>query len=158
MRGFILGAALAACIAGSALRQTPAGSVEAMAAISHFTEAVNQGDMAGALGYFGPSPTVVDDLAPYRWQGAGAGGAWMAAMGANAEAKGITVINMRLAKASRVEVDRDKAYAVVPGVLTFTFRDGHTEHADGLLTFALQQTAGAWKIDVLTWTGPREKP
>jgi ketosteroid isomerase-like protein len=156
MRGSIVGIVLAVSLAGQALAQTPGAAVEA--AINHFTEAVNHGDMAGALGDLGPAPTIVDDLAPYRWQGAGAGGAWMAAMGANAQAAGMTVISMRIAKASRIEVSGANAYAVVPGVLTFTFKDGHSEHADGLLTFALQRAGEAWKIDALTWTGPRAMP
>ena len=160
MRGSIVGFALAVCVAGQALAQAPsaAASVEAMATIIRFTDAVNRGDTPGALGHFGQSPTIVEDLAPYRWRGAGAGGAWMAAMGANAQAKGMTVINMRLGKASRIEVDGDGAYAVVPGVLTYTFKDGHAEHADGVLTFALQRAEGAWKIVALTWTGPPAKP
>jgi ketosteroid isomerase-like protein len=160
MRVSIVGLVLAACLAGPALAQAPAptGSAEAMAAITRFTDAVNHGDMAGALGYLGQAPTVVDDLAPYRWQGPGAGAAWMGAMGANAQAKGMTVINMQIAKATRIEVDGASAYAVVPGVLTFTFKDGHSEHADGVLTFALQRVGEAWKIDALTWTGPRAVP
>jgi ketosteroid isomerase-like protein len=146
-------------MAGQALAQAaaPAAPVEAMATITRFTDAVNRGDMAGALSYLGPAPTVVDDLAPYRWQGPGAGGAWMAAMGANAQAKGMTAVNMRLGKASRIEVDGAGAYAVVPGVLSYTFKNGHAEHADGLLTFALQRAEGGWKIDALTWTGPPAK-
>jgi len=156
MRGSMVGIVLAASLAGQALAQTPGAAVEATT--NHFTDAVNHGDMAGALGDLGPAPTIVDDLAPYRWQGAGAGGAWMAAMGANAQARGMTVINMRIAKASRIEVSGAGAYAVVPGALTYTFKDGHTEHAEGALTFALQRLGEAWKIDALTWTGPREKP
>jgi ketosteroid isomerase-like protein len=158
MRVSIVGLVLAACLAGPALAQAPAEGSAAMAAITRFTDAVNRGDAPAALGYFGPSPTIVEDLAPYRWQGPGAGGAWMAAMGANAQAKGMTVINMQLAKATRIEVDGGGAYAVVPGLLTYTFKDGHTEHADGMLTFALQRVGEAWKIDALTWTGPRAKP
>ena len=156
MRTAVLGLALALSLASGALAQAPPGSTEALAAITRFTDAVNHGDASTAVAAFAPSPTVIDDLAPYRWQGPNAGGAWMAAMGANAQAKGMTLINMRLLAPSRIEVDGASAYAVVPGVLTYTFKDGHTEHADGVLTFTLQQAGGAWKIDTLTWTGPRE--
>jgi ketosteroid isomerase-like protein len=158
MRVSIVGFVLAACMAGQTLAQAPAGALEPMAAITRFTDAVNRSDMAGALNYLGPSPTLVDDLAPYSWQGPGAGGAWMAAMGANAQAKGMTVINMRLGEASRIEVEGAAAYAVVPGVLTYTLKDGHQEHADGVLTFTLHRAADGWKIDALTWTGPRARP
>jgi len=156
MRALVLGLALALSLTSGALAQAQAGPTEAMATITRFTDAVNHGDAATAVAAFGPSPVIVDDLAPYRWQGPSAGGAWMAAMGANAQARGMTLINMRLLAPSRVEVDGASAYAVVPGVLTYTFKDGHTEHADGVLTFTLQQAGGAWKIDTLAWTGPRE--
>ena len=160
MRSSIVGFALAVCIAGQTLAQpaAPAGPVEVAATITSFTEAVNRGDVSGALSYLGPNPTIVDDLAPYRWQGAGAGVAWVVAMAANAQAKRMTLIDMRLGKASRIEVDGAVAYAVFPGVLTYTFKDGHTEHAEGVLTFALQRAEGGWKIDALTWTGPPAKP
>jgi ketosteroid isomerase-like protein len=158
MRGSIVAFALAACLAGQALAQAQPGPMDVMATITRFTDAVNGGDMPGALGYLGPSPTLVEDLAPYRWQGAGAGVAWIAAMAANAQAKGITLINMRLGTASRIEVESASAYAVLPGALTYTFKDGHAEYADGVLTFALQRTDAGWKIDALTWTGPPARP
>lgn len=157
MRHSIAGFALALCLTGQALAQAPVPA-DPMAAIAGFTDAVNRNDMAGALTYLGPSPTIVDDLAPYRWQGPGAGGAWMAAMGANAQAKGMTTINMKLGKANRVEVEGTTGYAVVPGVLSYGFKDGHAERADGVLTFAVQRAGGGWRIDALTWTGPSPKP
>jgi ketosteroid isomerase-like protein len=157
MRGSVLGLTLAFALVGGALAQPSAGSAEPMATITRFTDAVNKGDAPGTLAAIGPNPVILDDLAPYSWQGPGAAGAWLTAMGANAQAKGMTQINMRLLQATRIEVEGANAYVVVPGVLTYTFKDGHTEHADGVLTFALQQQAGgAWKIGALTWTGPRE--
>ncbi|MDB5423960.1 MAG: hypothetical protein JWQ29_1376 [Phenylobacterium sp.] len=151
----IFGLALALGVAGHAPAQVAAGAAAPIAVVTGFVEAVNRGDAPAALGALGPSPTLVDDLAPYSWQGPGAGGAWLGAMGRNAQAQGMTVINMRPLKPTRVDVEGASAYAVVPGVLTYTLKDGHTEHADGVLTFTLQQAGGVWKIDTLVWTGPR---
>ena len=114
MRHSIAGFALALALAGQAAAQAPAAA-DPMAAMTGFTDAVNRNDMAGALTYLGPSPSIVDDLAPYRWQGPGAGGAWMAAMGANAQARGMTTINMKLGKASRVPPGRGGVPCNRPG-------------------------------------------
>jgi len=113
-----------------------------------------QAEMDKAMGYYAPAATVVDDLPPYRWTGPGAGGAWLTAMGANAQKLGISGIEMRVAQVTRVDVAADHAYAVAPGRLSLTYKDGHVERAEGQLAFTLTRTPGGWKIDTQTWTGP----
>jgi hypothetical protein len=39
--------------------------------------------------------------------------------------------------------------------LSYTLKDGHSEHADGLITVLLQQVGADWKIDTLIWSGPQ---
>ena len=145
---------LAAAVAQA---QVVAGSGPVVATITRMTDAVNKGEMATAFGAFTASPWIVEDATPYRWQGPGAPQAWIAAMGANADAHGITAIEMKLSAPTRVEMAGDQAYAIVPGRLSFTMKDGHAEHADGLLTFTLQRASGDWKIDSLVWSGPQAK-
>lgn len=143
--------------AGRASAQPAAAPTAVMATVSRMTDAVNRGDMPTAFAAFTASPTIVEDLPPYRWQGPGTPQAWIAGMGANAEAHGITAINMRLAPATRIDVTDDRAYVIVPGLLSFKLTDGHSEHANGFLTVLLQRTGGDWKIDTLIWSGPRTK-
>jgi ketosteroid isomerase-like protein len=143
--------------AGGAQAQVMAGSAPVVAVINRMTDAVNKGEMATAFAAFTASPWIVEDGAPYHWQGPGAPQAWIAAMGANADAHGMTAIDMKLSAPSRVEVSGDQAYAVVPGRLSYTMKDGHSEHADGILTFTLAQSAAGWKIDSLVWSGPQAK-
>jgi ketosteroid isomerase-like protein len=129
-----------------------------MATITRMTDAVNRGDAPTAFAAFTPGPTIVEDLAPYRWQGPGTPQAWLEGMAANAQAHGFTAINMKLAAPTRIEVTGDRAYAIVPGVLSYTLKDGHSEHADGLITALLQRFAADWKIDTLIWSGPAARP
>jgi ketosteroid isomerase-like protein len=150
-----LGLSLAA---GASTAQVAPGSGPVLATITRMTEAVNRGEMPTAFAAFSASPSIVDDGAPYRWQGPDAPKAWLEAMGANAQAHGMTAINMKLSAATRVEIDGNRAYAIVPGLLSYVMKDGHSEHADGLLTFILLKSAGDWKIDTLVWTGPQAKP
>jgi ketosteroid isomerase-like protein len=142
-------------VAGAADAQLAAGSGPVLAIVTGMTEAVNRGDMPKAFAAFTASPWIVEDGAPFRWQGPGAPQAWIASMGANAQAQGMTAIDMKLSPATRVEITGDRAYAIVPGRLSYTMKDGHSEHADGLLTFTLVRTAGDWKIETLIWSGPQ---
>jgi ketosteroid isomerase-like protein len=153
-----LAAALLSLIAAAATAQPAHAPGDVMSTITRMTTAVNHGEMPTAFAAFTANPTITDDLAPYRWQGAGAPQAWITAMGANAQARGIAGIDMQLSAATRVEVADDRAYALVPGRLTFTMKDGRKERADGLLTFTLQRSAAEWKIDTLAWSGPPAKP
>ena len=143
--------------AGSVQAKPVAGSAPVMAAISAMVTAVNKGEMATAFAAFTDNPSIVEDLAPFRGQGPGAPQAWIGGMGANAEAHAITTINMRLSPPTRMIVTDDRAYAVVPGRLSYKMKDGHSEHANGLLTFTMVRQAGAWKIDGCVWSGPAAK-
>lgn len=153
MHRLLVSIGVAATLAGTGVCARDSGSAAVMTSIRAFTDSVNHGDMAAALGYFTANPSIIEDLAPYRFTGPQAGTSWINAMGANAQAHGFTGIDMKLSSATRIEVTADRAYAIVPGVLTFTMKDGGTKRAAGTLTFALQQVDRAWKIDAMTWTG-----
>ncbi|HEY0437137.1 MAG TPA: nuclear transport factor 2 family protein [Phenylobacterium sp.] len=156
MRLTVLAVALGLAMgAGAASAQLAPGAAPVIAVINRMTDAVNHGDAATAFAAFTPAPMIVEDLAPFRWQGPGAPQAWLEGMGANAQAHGITTINMKLSPPTRVDVGADHAYAIVPGRLSYGLKDGHSEHADGLLTFVLLQSGGEWKIDSLIWSGPQ---
>ena len=131
---------------------------EVVGAIDRFTAAVNRGDFEAARTAFSPSPTITEDLAPFHWGGEGAVGAWMAAMGANAGRMKASGISMQISPASRVEVEGGRAYAVVPGVLTYSFLSAPPQRAGGTLTFSLSKVGTAWRIDTMTWTGERLHP
>jgi ketosteroid isomerase-like protein len=135
----------------------PTQEAAVTATINRMTDAVNRGDMPTAFAAFTAAPMIVEDLAPYRWQGPGTPQAWIEGMGANAQAHGITTINMKLSPPTRVEIAADHAYAIVPGRLSYVLKDGHSEHADGLITVLLLQSGADWKIDTLIWSGPQAK-
>ncbi len=143
-------------IAGVALAQDQ-GQAAVLASVQAFTDAVNREDIPAALSHFTANPSIIEDLAPYRFAGPEAGANWIKAMGDNAEAHGVTGIEMKLSPATRVDVSADRAYAIVPGLLTFTMKAGRRQTAAGTLTFALQRSDAGWKIDAFTWTGMSPK-
>ena len=87
--------------------------------ISSFVDAVNEGRSDSALARLTPDVTIVEDLAPFRWQGRSAGTDWLRAMGDNAQRSGIMAISMQLGIPSRVEVEGRSGYAVIPGLLIY---------------------------------------
>lgn len=121
--------------------------------IARFVDAVNCGDQAGAIGCFATDATIVEDIAPFRWQGADACARWMAAMWENAQRMELTGVTMELGPATRIAVDGDFAYALFAGTLRLMAPDGELR-SDGQLTFALDAGGNGWRIGAMTWSGP----
>ena len=132
--------------------EAPAADKAVVASISELVAAVNRGDQPAALAHFTPDATITEDVAPYRWQGPDAGAGWMKAMFENSQKAGMTEVVMTLGAPTHVQVEGDRAYAVMPGALTLKGK-GQTLHATGVLTFALQKTANAWRIGLMSWGG-----
>jgi ketosteroid isomerase-like protein len=127
------------------------------AAVSGLVDAVNRSDFAAACDFFGDAAVIVEDIAPFRWEGPGAASAWLQAMGENAARLGIGAIAMTLGPCIRIEVDSGAAYALFPGQLKLSQTDADFL-SDGMLTFTLKETAGRWLIDTLAWSGPEPAP
>jgi len=127
-------------------------AAEVVVAIKDFVGAVNRGDQDRALALLTKDVTIMEDLAPYRWQGPTAGAEWLVAMNENAQREAITGIFMQLGRATRVEVEGPHAYAIVEGHLTYN--GVKLLHSHGTLTFALVKEQRGWLISAFAWTGP----
>lgn len=136
---------------------SPAEATEIVATITRFTDAVNAGNQQVAIAHFTADASITEDVAPYRWQGPGAGAQWLLAMWENGQRAGLANIAMTLGVPTRVEVSGDHAYVVLPGALTFEM-GGQPHRDDGTLTFALQKSEGAWLIGSLAWAGGPRAP
>jgi hypothetical protein len=157
MRRMIPTALAALLAAGPALAAQSPAEAELTGALNRFAELVNKGDGPGALAYFVANPSITEDLAPYHWYGPKAGTDWLEGMGTNAAKMGMTDVNMRFLPATMVQIVGARGYAVIPGDLTYTFKDGSKKHAQGHVTFATEKFAAGWKIEALTWTWESEK-
>ena len=119
-----------------------------------FIDEVNGGDVAAALARLTGDVCIVEDLAPFRWTGAQAGGQWLAAMAGNAARLGATAVTMHPGEPRRTEVDGDDAYCIIPGRVAIE-GPGVALAEEGLITFALRREGGEWRISALTWSGER---
>ncbi|HEY4941487.1 MAG TPA: hypothetical protein VII56_08665 [Rhizomicrobium sp.] len=83
--------------------------------------------------------------------GAGAFAQWRADYGVFAKGRGMTEPSMTLAKPRHVLAEGDRGYAVFPATFNFK-RQGKPVHEAGIMTFAMQKIAGAWKITGWSWS------
>ncbi|MDB5441984.1 MAG: hypothetical protein JWP73_360 [Phenylobacterium sp.] len=152
MRRILLAAIAAAALGGPAAAAESPAEAELTSALNRFADLVNKGDAPGALAYFVANPSITEDLAPYHWSGPKAGVDWLNGMAANAEKAGMANIQMRFMPATMVQITGLRGYAVIPGELTYIFKDGAIRHAQGHITAAAEKFAAGWRFEALTWT------
>jgi hypothetical protein len=115
------------------------------------------GQMVEALSTFTSDALIIEDLAPYRWQGPGSVQAWLTAMATNAQKLGIKSIHMELGASIREDVTGSRAYSVHAGRLSYSAEQCELV-ADGQLTLTLIRQPDRWLIESLIWTGPAPAP
>ena len=122
--------------------------------VTGMVDAVNRGAFAEAASCFSGEPLIVEDIAPFRWDGTSAVADWLSAMGANAASLGASLIEMTLHPVERLEIQANCSYACFPGTLRMSVTGGEL-HAKGVLTLVLAKDSGRWLIDTLVWSGSR---
>ena len=121
MRHLTLGAILFVLAGVGPAVQAQTTDPQMMAPINKFIDAFNKGDMAGAAATHASEAdlAIIDEVPPFLWRGAEAFKAWGADLDRDAKKQGITDPKVSIAAATRVEMDGDAAYVVVPAVYTF---------------------------------------
>ena len=156
MRHLTLGAILFVLAGVSPAVRAQTTDPQITAPINKFIEAFNKGDMAGAAATHASEAdlAIIDEVPPFLWRGAQALKAWAADLERDAKAQGITDPKVAVAAATRVEVNGDAAYVVVPAVYTFK-QAGVAMRETAQMTFTLKKAAAGWLIHGWTWTGPK---
>ncbi len=138
---------------------TPALAKDAAveAPITKFVESFNRGDIAAATTTVATDVQIIDEFAPYSWNGPTAFQAWMTAYEKDATAKGLTDPMVALGAPTREMVSGTRAYVIVPAVYTYKQKGvAMTETAQ--MTVTLANGDAGWKIIAWTWTGPDPSP
>jgi ketosteroid isomerase-like protein len=142
-------------VAAASLTATAASASDesdVLAVVNDYNAALNKGDPTAAAADSAPQLSITDEFAPYSWQGADATAGWFADYATWTKQNVVTNDTVALAKPWRVEVDGDHAYAVVPATFTYTKRGANVVEAGSVWTFALQKTAGHWRIVSWAWS------
>jgi hypothetical protein len=127
------------------------------APIEAFVGAFNKGDVPAAKATHEKLTIIIDEIAPYSWAGPTAFDNWLAALAADAAAKGITDESVTISKPTRELVSGADAYVVVPAIYRFK-QKGVAMSETAQFAFALHKSEAGWKIRGWTWTGPDATP
>lgn len=146
--GFIALSALFAGLPGPASAATV--PVAVMAPISGIIKDTNANNTSKLNSYYTSDAVVVDEFAPYTWNGSDAGSRWWT--GQMEFSKKLSVSNMQAAMQpiQHFSVTGDRAYVVVPLVITYGYK-GKQQKETGTLTLTLRRSGNAWKIATQTW-------
>jgi ketosteroid isomerase-like protein len=150
VRHAIAALALLAVMTPAAARA--AEEAEAFAPVKQFIEGFNKGDEKTALAACAPSAVIIDEFAPYVWQGQGACAAWASDFDADAKKQSITDAIVKLGKPRHVFVSGDKAYVVVPTSYDYRKKGKKVSQKGATLTVGLQKGGDGWRITAWAWT------
>jgi hypothetical protein len=137
-----------ACVATPALAGGNAAAV--LRPVHQFIDGMDAANAKASAAAFAPNASIIDEFAPYHWQGDDAFAKWDADFGAWAKAGGVSDVFITLRKPKHLNVSADHAYAVVPTLITFR-QKGKKMREHGTFTFALTETATGWRIAAWAW-------
>lgn len=129
-----------------------AGSNGPMSTIEQFTNALNKGDVKGAVATCASPSSVIDEFPPHVWQGASACTDWARAFVSFMKANGITAPHVTLGKATHVDVTGNDAYVVVPATFSYKAHRKVVTESGAMLTAVLNKNGAGWQIESWAWT------
>lgn len=128
------------------------------AAVRSFMDGFNSGDMAKSAAINSPSGTsIIDEFAPYTWNGPKAFDEWSAAFDVNSKALGVTEPKVTLGRPIVKNITAEHAYLIYPSLYSYKLKDVPM-HESGRVAIVLRKEDAAWKIAAWTWTGTVPKP
>ncbi len=126
------------------------------APIRAMMDGFNKGDIGAVKALHVEAPTIVDNVAPFRWSGPNAFDEWLAALGKWETSEGITGGKVTFAPVVDEVVQGNRAYVVTR--CTYVFKQkGHVMREDGYTSFVLVRTAAGWKVESWSWASPAAK-
>jgi len=157
MKAFAYLAAVAVLsIAAVAESATP--EAELLAPIRLMVDSFNKGDMKTAATAAAPAGMViVDDVPPHIWTGADAFQRWGEAHDTADQKDGITDDSETNGKPTRVVVNADYGYVVMPALYTFK-QKGVPMREAAQIVYTLQKGASGWLVTGFAWIGTKPKP
>jgi ketosteroid isomerase-like protein len=122
-----------------------------MAPVHQFVDGFNAGDVAKALAACTDSMSIIDDVPPHEWHGAGSGAKWLNDYDADAKKNGITdgFVNIEIPR--HVDVNGDRAYVVCLANYTYKQKGKPVHEAGSTITIALRKEAAGWRITAWAW-------
>lgn len=148
MNKLLIALAVAVVIAGPTAASE---KTDVMAVIKQFVDGFNKGDAKSALMTCADQNSIIDDIPPHEWHGAGACSKWFNDYDAEAKKNEITDGIVTLGAPRHVDVTGDRAYAVVPASFTYKEKGKPVKETGSIITVALQKAASGWHITGWAW-------
>jgi ketosteroid isomerase-like protein len=147
---------LAAAVAFGSTAFAAAPESPVLAPIHKFIDSFNKGDAAAAASTHAATAdlAIVDEVAPFMWQGPKAFDTWASSLDAEGKRLGLTDQSVELGAPVRIEQNGDAAYVVMPSTYRFK-QKGKPMIEKARMTFVVKKDASGWLIHSWTWTGPR---
>jgi hypothetical protein len=151
MRTMAMALAVAATVAP--LVGTPAlasDRTDVLASVKHLADSQNKGDMKAFQAACAPQAIIVDEFAPFVWQGATACSDWWNANDANNKLIVSTDGILTYGKPWHLTVTGDRAHIVLPAKFTDKEK-GKSVVESAVWTVTLQKGATGWSMVESTW-------
>jgi predicted lipoprotein with Yx(FWY)xxD motif len=154
MHKIFIALAAAAMSAIAVAPETAAASTETdvMAAVFQWLGGFNRGDMKTAVTACAAQTSIIDNIPPHEWHGAGACSKWAGDFSAYVRKNGITDWEVTLGKPRHVTVTDDRAYVVVPATYMGKQHGKPVTEPGSIWTLALQNEKAGWRITGWAWT------
>lgn len=113
----------------------------------------NKGDIAAVKALHVVDPTIVDNVAPYAWSGAGSFDKWLGDLAKSEAVAGKSDGKVWFGGSVDEQISGDHAYVVAP--CTYTYKQGgKTVRESGFIAFVLVKEGAAWKVASWSWASP----
>lgn len=123
---------------------------DVLAVVKQTNDAFNKGDTKTVFALSTDEMSIIDEIPPHEWHGAGAFAKWFADYDTDAKKNGITDGAVTLGKAKHVDVTGDRAYVVMAATLNFK-QNGKPQKEAATWTFAMVKAKDGWKITGWAW-------
>jgi ketosteroid isomerase-like protein len=123
---------------------------DVLAVVNQWSDAFNKGDAKSALAICADQTSILDDVPPHEWHGAGACSRWLSDDAAFMTKNEITQATVAFGPARHIDITADRAYVVAPAEYSY-LRQGNSVKETATVTMTLQKSATGWHITGWAW-------
>jgi hypothetical protein len=139
---------IAACAAGPV---TASDKTDVMMVVRHGVDSFNKGDTKAFFATCADEGSIIDDIEPHEWHGAGMCSRWLDSLHAWAAKNAITETNVTAGKARHIDINGTHAYVVLPMSLTYKDHGKPMKQTGSLEIFSLAKGNSGWRISGWAW-------
>ena len=124
---------------------------DVMAVMHQWVDGFNNGDMKSWVATCADQTSIIDDIPPHEWHGAGGCSKWWDDFNAFTKANEITDGKVTLGKPRHIDITADRAYIVVPANFTYNMKGKPMKQSGSIVTVAMQKVASGWRMTGWAW-------